>query len=670
MKKYFDARNNTSTSHTSAAIPYNGSTGTPHTKASSVDHSHTQIPNTRQAHAHSPATTHVQHQADSPPIHDEHSSRDIFNVISGLMLALFVAMMSVTIVGTSLPTMMAALHGTETHYTWVVTSMLLSSTVTTPIAGRLGDLFDKKKLLLTGIGLFTLGSLLAGASTTPMMLILTRIFQGVGMGMQMSLSQTVIATITPPRERGRYNGYLGGVMAVSTVSGPLIGGFIVATPWLGWRWSLWISVPFSLAAMAVLAKWLKVPGSVVSQPVVDYKGAIAISSGVSLLLIWLSLGGKQIPWGSPLGIILPLVAVSALIAFFFIEKHAVEPIVPLWLFTQRTPLLAIIASIAVGTALNAPPVFLGQYFQVGRGMNPAAAGLAMTPLMIGSFIFSTIIGQAVAKLARWKRFVVAGLLAMTIGLIMTAFAGASTPLWWIWIAIFFVGAGQGASMQNLVLAVQNTVRLRDIGASTATITFFRSLGGAIGVQVAGLAFSLDVGRRINQGFQRAKLSMPASHDGSMNFQQLPAPARSIIQQAYGDSIGIIFATLAVTGVIAVIAASFMKSSKLRDTIDNAAPASQTTSTDTANTAGNAKESYITKTQSITDPHDHRHETHPAEQVRVALQKDEVKRELEELFAPSSQEKSSVKHSGNHVTAREETSTGTSQSTGTENTNAV
>lgn len=493
--------------------------------------------------------------------------KEVMSVLWGVMLAMFVAMMSVTIVGTSLPTMMAALHGTETHYTWVVTSMMLSSTVMTPIAGRLADLYDKKKLLLAGIAIFTAGSLLAGAATSPLLLILFRTLQGIGMGMQMSLSQTVIASITSPRDRGRYNGYLGAVMAVSTVSGPLVGGFIVATPWLGWRWSLWISVPFSLLALVILARFLKVPGSVVEKPVIDFAGAITITVGVSLLLIWLSLGGKSIEWDSTAGIVLPILAFIFLTLFVIAERRAVEPIVPPFLLKNRTTVLAIVASIAVGVGMTAPPVFLGQYFQIGRGLNPAIAGLAMTPLMIGSFIFSTIVGQWVSRAARWKPFVIGGMLVMTAGMVMMSFADADSSYWFVWVAIFAIGAGQGASMQNLVLAVQNTVRLRDIGASTATVTFFRSLGGAIGVQAAGIAFSWDINQRLAQEFKAAGMSMPASHDGSMNFDALPEAARSIVQTAYGDSIGIIFLTMAVGAIIGLVAVIFMRGSRLRETID-------------------------------------------------------------------------------------------------------
>lgn len=496
--------------------------------------------------------------------------KEIMEILWGLLLALFVAMMSVTVVGTALPTMMAALHGTETHYAWVVTAMLLASTATTPIAGRLGDQFDKKKLLLGAIGIFTVGSLLSGAAVSANMLIGTRVLQGIGMGAQMSMVQTVIASIIPPRQRGRYNGYMGAVMAVATVSGPLVGGFIVATPWLGWRWSMWISVPFSILAMIILAKRLHLVEMERSKPHVDYWGSILITLGVSAILIWLSLGGKLFEWTSLESAVLIAVGVIATVAFIWVETKAREPIVPLRLFKQPTTALAIIASIAVGTALNAPPVFLGQYFQVGRGLNPAIAGLAMLPLMLGTFVFSTGSGLAVSRMGRWKGFVVAGLAIMTVGLVMMTFADYTTPMWYLWLAMFLIGGGQGASMQNLVLAVQNTVPLRDLGASTATVVFFRSLGGAVGVQIAGIAFANAVTEKIHSGFRAAGMVVPShvSEGASMSFDGVPPRGASIIRMAYGNSIGIIFLTMAIAGVIAVVMALVMKGSELSSEVDN------------------------------------------------------------------------------------------------------
>lgn len=490
-------------------------------------------------------------------------------VLTGILLILFVAMVSVTIVGNALPTMMAALHGTETHYTWVVTASLLASTAATPIAGRLGDIIDLKKLLMASIGIFTLGSIVCGTAQSATMLIFMRVLQGAGMGSLMAVVQTVLARIIPPRERGRYNGYMGGTMALATVSGPLIGGFIVATPGLGWRWCFWSAIPFAIFAAVILWFKLEIPGGKpLQRGRIDYMGAALVILAVSTSLIWLSLSGKNFDYISTPSLVLLTVAVVALVLFIIVERRAEQPVVPLHLFRQRTTLLAIIASVAVGTSMNSSPVFFGQYFQVARGMNPAVAGLATIPLMLGSFLASTGAGQMVSRKGKWKPYVVGGVVTMTTGVTLVAFMGAHTPMPLLWIAMFLIGAGQGASMQNLILAVQNTVALKDIGASTATVTFFRSLGGSVGIQVAGIVFAKDVAERMTSGFSRFGGHAPMTeHGGTMDFSKLPPKALEIVRDSYGDAISVVFTVLAIVGIAGVLAVLGMKSSVLRGTLD-------------------------------------------------------------------------------------------------------
>ncbi|MSS85249.1 MFS transporter [Actinomycetaceae bacterium WB03_NA08] len=494
--------------------------------------------------------------------------REVLRILWGLLLALFVSNLSVTIVGNALPQIMAALDGSETQYTWIVTAVLLASTAATPIAGKLGDLFNKKALLLAAIGLFSLGSLLSGMVPNASWLIASRVLQGIGMGAQMALVQTVIASIVTPRERGQYNGYLGATMAVATVSGPLLGGLIVSTPWLGWRWTFWLSVPFSLIAIVVLWRYLKIPKSARLKPHIDYWGSALITAGVSLLLIWISCGGKIFPWVSPLGIGMPVAALLVLAIFVWVELHDPEPVVPLRLLTQRTPLLAVLASIGIGTALNAPPVFFGQYFQIAQGYSPALSGIIMVPLMLAMFLSSTISGQLVSHIGRWKRFVVTGLVAMSGGLIMMIWVGSVTPLWYIWIAMVLIGFGQGSSMQNLVLAVQNGVPLRDVGASTAMVTFFRSLGGAIGVQVAGIIYTISTEAHMESKVLAAGMPVSMVPDtDSLDITKMEPALQAIVRSAYGDAMGDIFMGIAVLGVLSLIAALFLPGSSLRDTLD-------------------------------------------------------------------------------------------------------
>ena len=491
------------------------------------------------------------------------NSSEVLQVLSGLLMVLFVAVMSVTIIGTALPTMMAALHGTESQYTWIVTAMMLASTVATPVSGKLADMYDSKKLLMGAIGLFTLGSLLSGAVTEAWQLIFTRIVQGIGMGAIMSLTQVVMALIVPPRERGRYNGYFGAVMAISNISGPLVGGFIVATPWLGWRWCLWVSVPFSLAAMAVLWRFLKVPAAQISKPRIDFVGTGLITAAVSTCLIWLSLAGKFFEFNSwQTGVMLALSGLFVVL-FVFWELHFPEPVIPMWMFTKRTTLLAILGSISVGTALNAPPLFFTQFFQIAKGMNPALAGMALLPGMVGTFIASTLIGLLVSRIGRWKRFVVGGFVVMCVGIFFITLIDKNTPYWFIALGMFLLGAGQGASMQNLVLAVQNGVKLRDMGAATSTVTFCRSMGGAIGIQICGFVFTWEIVRAVSSAMAKLGDKGAAMADlSTLELDKLPSAQQQVVRDAYAGALGDIFVPLLLLSLIGLVCVSLMKGSEL------------------------------------------------------------------------------------------------------------
>ena len=500
---------------------------------------------------------------------EEAKHREVMKVFTGLLLALFVAMLSGTIVGNALPVIIADLGGTQLQYTWIVTAALLASTASTPIFGKLADLFDKKKLLLLAIGLFSVGSLLAGSAQSANTLIAYRVIQGVGMGAQMALVQTTIATIISPRERGRYNGYMGAVMAVATVSGPLIGGVIVDTPWLGWRWCYWSAIPFSLIAIWVLHRRLHVPPSTRRKPEIDYWGSALIVLSVTLLLLWLSFVDTSFAWVSWQSAAMVGGAVLGTVAFVLVELRAAEPVVPMWILAERTTALSIVASFAVGTVMFAAPVFLGQYFQIGRGYGPTESGLLMVPMMLGVFLSSTIAGRLVSSGGTWKRYVVGGIAIQAVGVMLMATIGVSTPLWVLGIYLALMGIGQGASMQNLVLAVQNTVALKDMGAASSAVAFFRSLGGAIGVQVLGAVLSAHISTLLLSRLTAAGIPADAMGGGGGNLDvaALPDDVEAIVRSAYGDGMDLIFLIMGVLAVIALVAAVLMKGSTLRDTVD-------------------------------------------------------------------------------------------------------
>ena len=494
------------------------------------------------------------------------SHRQVLEALSGLLLVLFVALLSSTVVSTALPQIIGALRGSQTQYTWVVTATLLTATATTPVWGKLADLFNKKLLIQVAIVIFVAGSAIAGLSHNAAELIAARAFQGVGVGGLQALVQVAIAAMIPPRERGRYNGYLGGVMALATVGGPLLGGLIVDTPWLGWRWCFFVGVPVAVVALVLLQATLHLPTIKRDNVKIDYLGASLIAAGVSLLLIWVSFVDSSFAWLSwPTyamvggSVLLLALAVRA-------ESRAAEPVVPLPIVRERTTALAIVASLTVGMAMFGGAVFLGQYFQIGRGYSPTQAGLLTIPLMAGVLIASVVTGRLISRTGRIKPYVVVGTVVLVAGFVLLSFLRHDTPLWFVGLGMFAVGLGVGMSMQNLVLAVQNTVPLRDIGAASASVAFFRSLGGAIGVSVLGAVLAHQVAGSITR--QLAAAGAPASGgSGDLDVAALPAAMQQIVRTAYGDATGHIFLISAAIAVVGVVAAALLRPKPLRTSLD-------------------------------------------------------------------------------------------------------
>ncbi len=501
----------------------------------------------------------------APP--DRMTHREILEALSGLLLVLFAAMVSSTIVSTALPRILGALNGTQTQYTWVVTATLLAATATTPIWGRLADMFSKKLLIQIAIGIFVVGSLLSGFSQNAGELIAARAFQGIGVGGLQALVQVVIAAMIPPRERGRYNGYLGAVMAVATLTGPLLGGLIVDTTWLGWRWCFFIGVPIAAIAFALLQWTLHIAVPAKQKVKIDYLGAGLIAVGVSLLLIWVSFVGNTFDWLSwqTAAFVVPSLAILGLSVR--VEQRAAHPVVPLKVIRQRTPALAILASLAVGMAMFGGAVFLGQYFQIGRGYSPTEAGLLTIPMMLGVMVSTTVTGRLVTKTGKVKPYIVAGAVALVAGFGWLSFINHDTPLGLIAVGMVLVGAGVGMSMQNLVLAVQNTASLKDLGAATGAVTFFRSLGGTVGVSVLGAVLAARVHESITAHLAAAGVSNAGAAESSLNLAALPQAAQHIVREAYGDATGHIFLISAAIGIVGVIAALLMPKVVLRNTID-------------------------------------------------------------------------------------------------------
>ncbi|HYI37362.1 MAG TPA: MFS transporter, partial [Thermoleophilaceae bacterium] len=375
----------------------------------------------------------------------------------------------------------------------------------------------------------------------------------------MALVQVVLSDLVSPRERGRYMGYLGSVMAVGTVGGPLLGGVITDSA-LGWRWCFFVGVPIAAAAFVVLQRTLHLPERPRRKVRIDYLGAGLISAGISALLIWVSLAGHQFDWLSWQTAVLVLGGIALLGAAVRVEVTRDEPLIPTHLFRERVPVLAAIASASVGVALFGVAVFLSQYLQISRGESPTASGLLTIPMMIGILISSTLVGRRISKTGRYKKFMVTGAVLLTTGLALMGMLDEHTSLVELGVFMALVGLGVGMVMQNLVLVVQNAVPLEDIGAASALITFSRSLGGATGVSVLGAILGSRASSQIADGLAAQGISTGAVGGGTTSIpdvNSLPGPVLAVVQHAYASGTAEIFMVAAPLTLVALIAIALL-----------------------------------------------------------------------------------------------------------------
>ncbi|QAY74803.1 DHA2 family efflux MFS transporter permease subunit [Agromyces protaetiae] len=482
--------------------------------------------------------------------------------MSGLIVGMFVAVLSGTVVSTSMPVIIHDLGGTQSQYTWVITGSLLATAVSTPIWGKLADLVDRKVLIQLSLTLFTVGSVIAGFSTDTNMLIVTRVIQGIGTGGLMSLVMIAVALIISPRERGKYMGVVGGIMALGTIGGPLLGGFM--TDHWGWQSNFFVGVPFAIVALILLQFTLHLPKPDSARKVsIDYFGIVLMAVGVSLLLIWVSMGGSQFEWDSTTSYLLVGVAAVALVAFVVTEFFVKEPIIPMTLFKNRTFTLAVIASIAVGVSMFATSVFLAQYFQLARGATPTESGLMTIPMIVGQMGASIIIGQLVSRFGKWKVWMLTGAVLIIAGVSLMTQLRYDTPFGLVSVYMIVLGAGLGMVMQNLTLVVQNDSPAAQLGAASSNVNFFRTIAGTIGVTIMGSLLATQVGDYMKGGLANFQPGSPAELEalqalGSGNVPQpsaLPHAIRVVVEGAYGHGIADVFwiaVPLAVIGLIAII----------------------------------------------------------------------------------------------------------------------
>ena len=506
-----------------------------------------------------PVSTGAAATDDTPMTH-----RQVLEALSGLLLGLFVAVLSSTVVSNALPRILTDLHGGESAYTWVITAALLSLTASTPIWGKLSDLVSKKLLVQIALVIYIVSSALAGLAQNTSELIACRVLQGIGAGGVTALAQICLAAMVPPRERGRYSGYFGAVFALATIGGPLIGGVIVDTSWLGWRWCFYVGIPFSLIAILVLQRTLKLP-VVRRRAKIDYLGATVITGAVSLLMIWITLAGKNYPWLSWQtfamvggGLLLGALAV-------LVERRAAEPIIPPALFRHRTVTLAAVASVLVGVGMYGATTFLSQYFQLAREKSPTMAGLMTLPMILGLAVSSTVAGRLITRYGRWKGYLVAGtfLLALGFGLLGTVRDDTSYGLLSLYMAL--TGIGLGLTMQNLVLAVQNTVPRHELGAASSVVTFFRTMGGAMGVSALGALMTDRVGRYLTENMAAAGVPAGGAVGGGEipDLHKLPAPLVPLVTDAFGHGVGVVFLMAAPFALLAFLVVLFIHEAPLK-----------------------------------------------------------------------------------------------------------
>lgn len=473
----------------------------------------------------------------------EHAPRRLRLVMGSLMLVMLLASLDQTIVSTALPTMVGELGGIE-HLSWVVTAYMLAATIVTPVYGKLGDLFGRKRVLQGAIVLFLLGSVLSGASTSMFQLIVFRAVQGLGGGGLIVTAMAAVGDVISPRERGRYQGYFGAVFGVSTVVGPLLGGFFVEH--LSWRWIFYINLPLGLLALVVLG--LALPTSEqTGKARMDLSGTLLLALLLVCVVLVASLGGHTLAWSSLEIMAMSIVAAMALLGLVVVERRAREAILPPALFQNRIFLVCSAVAFIVGFALFGAVTFMPLYLQVVLGSSPAQAGMQMTPMMGGVLVTSIISGQIISRIGRYRFFPIAGTAVMTVGLGLLSLLNLETTAWQAAGSMLVLGLGLGMVMQVLVLATQNAVDYRLLGVATSGVTLFRSIGGSIGVALFGAVFAAGLAHQLADHLP-AGSQLPSGTDAA-SIAALPAAVRDIYLHAFVDALVPVFWLAAVVALV-------------------------------------------------------------------------------------------------------------------------
>ncbi|HEX8907276.1 MAG TPA: MDR family MFS transporter [Longimicrobiaceae bacterium] len=492
----------------------------------------------------------------------EAEERSVWVVFSGLLLVMLLAALDSTIVATALPTIVGELGGVG-HLAWVVTAYLLAQTVVTPLYGKLGDLYGRKRVLQSAVVIFLLGSALCGQARSLEALIIFRALQGLGGGGLMVSSMAAVGDVIPPRERGRYQGIFGAVFGLSSVAGPLLGGFFTTN--LSWRWIFYINLPLGIVAMLVLAATLPANPER-KRHRIDWLGAGALAVALSGIILMTDLGGTTYPWGSPPIVGLGVLSVVALALFLWVERRAAEPVLPLRLFRNRIFSVSSALGVVVGFAMFGSITYLPLFLQMVKGASPTSSGLQLLPVMGGMLVTSITSGQLISRWGRYRVFPIMGTAVMTAGLFLLSRMHADTSLLTASAFMLVVGMGLGMVMQVLVLAVQNSVEYEDLGVATSGATLFRSIGGSLGTAVLGAVFASELTRALSRVMPGGARAVMGGGLDPGAVQRMPAGARALFLGAFTDALDVLFLVAAFVGVAAFLMSWLLEERPLRASV--------------------------------------------------------------------------------------------------------
>ena len=487
------------------------------------------------------------------------SKRDVLIVLPGLMLTMIIAMLDQLIVGTAMPRIVGDLGGVA-HLSWVVTAYVLAATITTPLYGKLGDQYGRKRFLMAAIVIFLAGSVLAGLSQSMGELITFRAVQGLGAGGLMTGVLATIGDLVPPRERGQYTGYMMGVMMLAMIAGPLAGGTI--TDNFSWRWIFYINVPVGGAALVYLAVTLHAPRKRVSHRI-DYLGAGMLALAATALVLVTSWGGSQYAWSSPQIISLAAAAAVLLAAFVLAEGRAAEPVLPLHLFRNANFSVASVMTFMTGLAMFGAMTFLPLYQQTVQGASATNSGLLLLPMMAGATVTSVAVGQLITRTGRYKMFPILGGAGMAGGLFLLSLLSVSTTRTVSAVYMLVLGVGMGFLMQVTTMIVQNSVQLRDMGVASSSRTFFQQIGGSFGVSLFGAVFATRLQGALHARVPGLKLSASGGQFDPRTILRMPPPIRHDVFNAITTAIHSVFIWAAPTALAIFVLGWFIKEVPLR-----------------------------------------------------------------------------------------------------------